>query len=109
VDTTLDDIGRMKISGKKSDCQKFKVPTLRNVEVSYPYMHDGRFRSLAMVLFHYSDGIHQSATLSPQLRKGIKLSENEKRDLTAFLKTLTDETFLNNPAFHPSISTQNTP
>ena len=101
VDTTLNDWGREKISGKESDRQKFKVPTLRNVEVSYPYMHDGRFKSLQMVLFHYSDGIHRSATLAPPLRNSIRLSEDEKRDLISFLKTLTDETFLNNPTHGP--------
>jgi cytochrome c peroxidase len=109
VDTTLNDVGRMKISGQESDRQKFKVPTLRNVEVSYPYMHDGRFKNLAMVVFHYTEGIHQSSTLSPHLRKGIRLAEDEKRDLVLFLKTLTDETFLTNPAFQPTTSARNTP
>ncbi len=102
VDTTLNDSGRMKVTGKESDRGKFKVPTLRNVEVTYPYMHDGRFRSLQMVLFHYSNGIHQSNTLAPQLRKGISLNEEEKRNLIAFLKTLTDEAFLHNVKFGPA-------
>ncbi len=75
------------------------MPTLRNIEISYPYMHDGRFPNLEMVLFHYSENIQKSATLSPHLAKKIKLSEQEKGQLIAFLKTLTDEDFLQNPDF----------
>jgi cytochrome c peroxidase len=59
-------------------------------------MHDGRYRSLQMVLFHYSSDIHASETLAPQLKKGIGLSEDDKRNLIAFLKTLTDHSFLGN-------------
>jgi cytochrome c peroxidase len=98
-DSLLQDIGRMKVTRKSSDSLKFKVPTLRNIERSAPYMHDGRYRSLQMVLFHYSSDIHSSPTLSPQLRNGINLSEDDKRNLIAFLKTLTDNTFLNNKQF----------
>lgn len=98
-DSTLSDIGRMKVTQKSSDSLKFKVPTLRNIERSAPYMHDGRYRNLQMVLFHYSSNIHSSPTLSPELRNGIDLSENDKRNLIAFLKTLTDYTFLNNKQF----------
>lgn len=98
-DSILHDIGRMKITQKNSDSLKFKVPTLRNIERSAPYMHDGRYRSLQMVLFHYSADIHLSPTLAPQLRNGIHLSEDDKRNIIAFLKTLTDNTFLNNKQF----------
>lgn len=101
-DSVLQDIGRMKITQKSSDSLKFKVPTLRNIERSAPYMHDGRYRSLQMVLFHYSSDIHSSATLAPQLRNGINLGEDDKRNIVAFLKTLTDHTFLNNKQLqHP--------
>jgi cytochrome c peroxidase len=93
-DSIFKDGGRIKITRVKSDSLKFKVPSLRNIEVSYPYMHDGRYRNLQMVLFHYTNAIHQSATLSPQLKKGIVLNEEEKNCVIAFLKTLTDETFL---------------
>jgi cytochrome c peroxidase len=103
VDTTLNDIGRMKVTHKEADRRKFKVPTLRNVEVSYPYMHDGRFKSLQMVLFHYTHGIEQSSTLSIQLQSPMQLNEDNKRDLIAFLKTLTDEEFLHNEKLQPSI------
>ena len=98
-DSILRDLGRMKITQKSSDSLKFKVPTLRNIERSAPYMHDGRYRSLQMVLFHYSSDIHRSATLAPQLRKGISLTEEDKRAIISFLKTLTDYTFLNNKQF----------
>lgn len=98
-DTTLRDIGRMKITGKASDSLKFKVPTLRNIERSAPYMHDGRYRNLQMVLFHYSSNIHASQTLHASLKKGIPLEEAEKQQLIAFLKTLTDTEFLNNKQF----------
>ncbi len=99
VDSILQDIGRMRITQKSSDSLKFKVPTLRNIERSAPYMHDGRYRSLQMVLFHYSSDIHSSETLAPQLRNGIQLTEDDKRCLIAFLKTLTDYTFLSNKQF----------
>jgi cytochrome c peroxidase len=99
TDSLLRDIGRMKITQKSSDSLKFKVPTLRNIERSGPYMHDGRYRSLQMVLFHYSSDIHDSATLAPELKNGIHLTEDDKRALIAFLKTLTDHTFLKNKQF----------
>lgn len=93
-DSILRDIGRMKITGKQSDSLKFKVPSLRNCERTGPYMHDGRYNSLQMVLFHYSSNIHASSTLNPRLKNGIPLSELEKKQLLAFLKTLTDPSFL---------------
>lgn len=101
VDTSLKDYGRMAISQLIEDSLKFKVPSLRNIEVTYPYMHDGRFRNLQMVLFHYSTGIYQSPSLARQLKGGLALSEEDKRNLIAFLKTLTDEAFLHNPSFQP--------
>jgi cytochrome c peroxidase len=98
-DKDLLDGGRIKVTKRKEDSLKFKVPTLRNIEVTYPYMHDGRFPNLQMVLFHYTEGVHQSETLAPALKKKIILSEEDKRNLIAFLKTLTDEDFLHNPKF----------
>jgi cytochrome c peroxidase len=99
VDTTLNDYGRMNISKNRSDSLKFKVPTLRNIEFSYPYMHDGRFKRLSDVLKHYTSGIHHSKTLSKPLLNPILLSSNERVDLLAFLLTLTDREFLFNPKF----------
>ena len=93
-DPALKDIGRGTITGKKSDNGLFKVPSLRNVELTYPYMHDGRFPNLQMVLFHYTEGIKPSNKLSHQLRKKISLNEQDKGDLINFLKTLTDEQFI---------------
>jgi len=98
-DSALNDMGRMKITGRPADSLKFKVPSLRNVEVTYPYMHDGRFRNLQMVLFHYTESVMQSPTLSPELRRKLNFTEQDKNDIVLFLKTLTDEQFLKNPDF----------
>jgi cytochrome c peroxidase len=95
----LKDYGRMKITGNAADSLKFKVPSLRNVNITYPYMHDGRFWFLSQVLDHYSTGIVQSATLDPSLKKGIPMSYEDKQNVLAFLRTLTDSSFLNNPNF----------
>jgi cytochrome c peroxidase len=91
VDTTLNDYGRMKITKQPSDSLKFKVPTLRNIEFSYPYMHDGRFKKLREVVNHYAQ--------TNALDRKIDLLPNEKVDLVAFLLTLTDREFLFNPDF----------
>lgn len=99
VDTSLNDYGRYIISQNKNDSLKFKVPTLRNIEFSYPYMHDGRFKKLNEVFNHYTNGIQNSNTLSKHLRKPIVLTSNQRVDLLAFLLTLTDKDFLFNPNF----------
>lgn len=99
VDTLLNDKGRMQISMKEEDAMKFKVPSLRNIEFTYPYMHDGRFKKLTDVLNHYTNGIRTSPTLSDELQKKIVLTSNEKTDLVAFLLTLTDKSFLFNPEY----------
>ena len=96
VDLSLNDRGRMAITGKQNDSLKFRVPSLRNIEVSYPYMHDGRLRNIQSALFHYTNGIVDSETLAPQLKGGLQLSEDEKRNLVIFLRTLTDVSFLRN-------------
>lgn len=96
LDETFADEGRAHITQLPEDLGKFKVPSLRNLEFSYPYMHDGRFFTLNQVLDHYSSGIHQSATLDPILTDGIPLTGTEKQQLIAFLKTLTDYELLNN-------------
>ena len=99
IDGFLQDFGRMKITQNKNDSLKFKVPTLRNIEFSFPYMHDGRFKKLSEVLNHYTNGIQKSKTLSTKLEKQISLSSNEKVDIIAFLLTLTDKNFLFNRKF----------
>ena len=100
VDNSLNDFGRKLITHKSEDSLKFKIPTLRNIEFSFPYMHDGRFSSLSEVLNHYTKGIQSSSTLAAQLQKGIQLSANEKVDLIAFLLTLSDKEFIFNKKFH---------
>lgn len=99
MDTTLNDLGRMKITNLASDSLLFKVPTLRNIEFSYPYMHDGRFKTIREVLNHYDSGIVHSNTLAIELEDGMPLSSTEKVDLTTFLLTLTDKEFLFNPDY----------
>lgn len=99
IDTILKDYGRYRVSKNPLDSIKFKVPSLRNIEFSYPYMHDGRFKRLTQVLNHYTDGINKSKTLSEELRNPIILTSNEKVDIIAFLLTLTDKSFLFNPNY----------
>ncbi|MSU57093.1 MAG: cytochrome C peroxidase [Pedosphaera sp.] len=97
LDATFTDPGRAKISGKDSDNGKFSTPSLRNVTLTAPYMHDGRFTTLEEVVDHYSTGVTRSATLDPNIAKhpdgGVPLSAVDKRALVAFLKTLADEKF----------------
>jgi cytochrome c peroxidase len=98
LDSTFSDLGRFKITKRAGDEGKFSVPSLRNVAVTAPYMHDGRFRTLDEAVEHYCTGMKRSATLDPNLAKhpdgGVPLSADDKRALVAFLKTLTDEKFL---------------
>lgn len=99
IDTILNDFGRMKVTQSNADSLRFKVPTLRNIQYSYPYMHDGRFNRLSEVLKYYtSDNKNQAASLSPLIKK-INLTPNEKVDLLIFLLTLSDKSFLNNPKY----------
>ena len=104
IDTSFKDIGRMKITKNKSDSLQFKVPTLRNIEFSAPYFHDGRFNKLKEAIEHYTSGIVDSPTLAAQLKNKINLSKEEKKDLLIFLKTLTDKPFLYNVQFRQNIS-----
>jgi cytochrome c peroxidase len=97
IDTVLKDFGRMKITNNAADSLLFKVPTLRNIEYSFPYMHDGRFKKLSQVINHYTNDIQASATLSSALKRPITLSANDKVDLIAFLLTLSDKEFVFNP------------
>ncbi|MEY4917582.1 MAG: hypothetical protein RL616_1495 [Verrucomicrobiota bacterium] len=96
-DGALWDIGREKVTGKASDRGKFSTPSLRNIALTAPYMHDGRFPTLEDIVRHYSTGIPRSPTLDPNLAKhpdgGVPLSDGDKRALVAFLKTLTDGQF----------------
>ena len=98
LDAEFADLGRAKITGKDSDNGKFATPSLRNIALTAPYMHDGRFKTLEEVVEHYSTGQKRSATLDPNLAKhmdgGVRLSESDKRALVAFLRTLTDSKYI---------------
>ena len=84
------------------DSGKFKTPTLRNIALTGPYMHDGRFQTLEEVIDHYNSGGVPSTTVDPFMKYstgGLQLSSVQKAQLTAFLHTLTDTSFTTNPAF----------
>jgi len=98
VDTTLNELGRIKITNKKEDYLRFKVPTLRNIQFTFPYMHDGRFKTLTEVVKHYNS-ISNNKILPKELSKPMNLSDNDRVDLVAFLKALTDNEFLFNKRF----------
>ncbi len=97
------DIGRAHVTELDQDRYRFKVPSLRNIEKTLPYMHDGRFYSLDAVLNHYAENVQATPNLDPLLnqngRLGISLTADEKRQIIAFLKTLTDNQFLRDPRF----------
>lgn len=91
-----EDTGRHRVTGAALDKGTFATPSLRNIALTAPYMHDGRFTTLEQVLDHYSEGVQRTETLDPNLAKhpdgGLKLTAEEKRCVVAFLRTLTDET-----------------
>lgn len=103
LDVVPADAGLMKFTGNTADKGKFKVPTLRNIEVSAPYMHDSRFNTLEQVVQFYSSGVQQN---SPNVDEhmvefgsGLNLTTQEQTDLVAFLKTFTDQSFLADKRF----------
>lgn len=103
TDADMEDDGRMKVSLLAEDRAKFKVPSLRNIELTRPYMHDGRFSTLEEVVEHYNSGIKASSTLDLALdatiATGLFLTDQDKTDLVNFLKTLTDQSMINNAKF----------
>lgn len=104
VNPQLQDKGRFVVLENPDDLYKFKVPSLRNVEHTFPYMHDGRFATLEAVMDFYDSGMVDNGNVDPILQRnngtfGITLSEYEKESLIAFLKTLTDNKFLNDERF----------
>lgn len=104
VNPTLNDLGRMRVTLVEEDKFKFKVPSLRNVALTAPYMHDGRFGSLESVLNFYENGVQDTQNLDPILKHsdgslGIELSSEEKENIIAFLNTLTDEEFITDKRF----------
>jgi cytochrome c peroxidase len=102
LDSIPVDEGRYLITLNQGDRGKFKTPSLRNVELTAPFMHDGRFQTLLECVQHYNTGFRYSANLDPNLSFAVKgrMTQQEMEDLVAFMKTLTDEEFVNNPAFH---------
>ncbi|HEX4957398.1 MAG TPA: cytochrome c peroxidase [Lacibacter sp.] len=107
LDATFTDSGLGGVNGNAADNGKFKVPSLKSVELTAPYMHDGRFATLEQVIEHYNSGVQFSNTLAPQLRnpppgmgaKRLNLTQQQKDDLLAFLKTLTDRTISTDAKF----------
>ena len=97
------DRGRYRVTLDWNDNMKFRVPSLRNVEYTAPYMHDGRFTPLEAVLNFYSDLVENQPNLDPLLKKdghiGIRMNATEKQYIIAFLKTLSDQNFITNKAF----------
>lgn len=100
VDSTLNypDLGRALVTGNQFDRGKFRVPSLRNVALSAPYMHDGSLKTLEEVVDHYNSGGHFSMTMDPLLGRPLNLTDEQKADIVSFLRMLTDTVSLNNPA-----------
>ena len=92
------DQGLMEVTHRAADMGKFRVPTLRNVALTAPYMHDGSLPTLNDVLDHYVQGGHRSSRQDPKVRP-FSLSESQRADLLAFLNSLTDRNFVENPEF----------
>ncbi len=104
LDTLFKDVGRYRISQNAIDLGRFKTPSLRNIALTAPYMHDGRFSQLDQVIDHYSHHIVSSPSLSAPLSKnvgGFQFSEEEKKNLIEFLYTLTDQEFIQNKNLVP--------
>ncbi len=107
LDSIPKDAGIETLTGLSSDRGRFKAPTLRNIALTAPYMHDGRFKTLAEVVDHYSDHVEESASLSSFIRgvsnetggRSLNLRPDEKKELIAFLNMLTDSTFITDPRF----------
>ncbi|MCB9695078.1 MAG: cytochrome-c peroxidase, partial [Alphaproteobacteria bacterium] len=105
LDAQITDPGYGEVTGNTLDQGTFKVPSLRNVAVGGPYMHDGRFSTLEEVIDHYSEGVQYHPTLFPFLldidgnARPLGLSDIQKQRLVAFLETLTDEAMLADPKF----------
>jgi cytochrome c peroxidase len=98
LDSVVTDSGRSRVTGLPQDVGRFKTPTLRNIAVSDPYMHDGRFYGLPEVLAHYNRGGFAHPNKDPRVRP-LALTTRELADLTAFLHALTDDAFLELPPY----------
>jgi cytochrome c peroxidase len=94
------DRGLIELTQRAADMGKFRVPTLRNVALTAPYMHDGSLPTLQDVMDHYARGGHKSRRQDPRIRPFV-LTETERADMVAFLCSLTDRDFIENPLFRP--------
>lgn len=105
LDEEYTDPGRQKVTGNPADAGKFKIPSLRNVAYTAPYMHDGRFATLEEVVGHYSHGIADHPNLDPKLQdasghaRSMNISDHETQAIVAFLHTLSDQSVLSDPKF----------
>lgn len=103
AEADIDDFGRENATLNPMDRGKMKVPSLRNIELTPPYMHDGRFNTLEEVAEHYNSGIKASPSLDPALANtmgtGLFLDAQDKADLVAFLRTFTDADLMTNPDY----------
>ncbi len=103
LDKVFEDLGRGGVTGDPREFGEFKTPSLRNLAYTAPYMHDGRFETLEEVIDHYSEGLVYSETIDPLMKTvgegGVQLTEKDKQDLKAFLLSLSDESFINDPDF----------
>lgn len=108
-----DDKGRFEVNQNESDSFKFKVPSLRNLGFTAPYMHDGRFKTLEEVLAHYTSTVESTPFLDPVLNQngktGIMLSKDEQQKIVSFLRTLDDEDFIKNTRFAENTLTVSIP
>jgi cytochrome c peroxidase len=102
-ESEMQDIGRMAVTENPAHLGQFKVTSLRNIALTAPYMHDGRFSTLEEVIDHYNEGLHSSSTLDPALAAtmstGLMLTAQDKADLINFLHTLTDEQLAQDPNY----------
>jgi cytochrome c peroxidase len=99
LDPGLNDFGRMRVTGNSQDSLKFRVPSLRNADLTSYYMHDGRVNAMRTMLEHYRTGVNDGPTLDPLVKDGIAITDDQVNDLLAFLRTLTDSSYINNPRF----------
>lgn len=103
LDTVFTDRGRITISGNAFEEGAFKIPSIRNLSFTAPYMHDGRFKTLEEVLDFYISGVKPGKLTDPKMRfahqGGARLNAREKAQIIVFLKTLDDSSFVNDPAF----------
>lgn len=99
VDPQYQDSGRAHITSLAEDRYKFKTPSLRNVGLTGPYMHDGRFATLELCLDHYTNATKNTVNLDPSLSKPLSLSAQDKKDLISFLNTLSDFEFIKDERF----------